>query len=297
MQLQKYTPHLALIATNVIWGLTYPLYHITLSRTHITPLYILTATMIVSALMSLVPLLWEPYERVRREDVISILAGSIMIAVLRKGIFIYSLSLTTPIEGSIISTLTPIIVLVISIVIGIERFSMSKLMGLILGLGGAIGVIITSSTASMGHSSTALLGNIIVLCCATISAIYMVWFKSLLKRYSPSTIMRWMFCTAAILITPFGAKSLLTTPLHTLSPHILLALAYLIIMPTYLPNLLLNYGLKYVQPTVSGTYTYLQPLLAGAFSILLHIDTPHIITLLFAALIFIGVGVVIKSKK
>ncbi|MFI3282401.1 MAG: DMT family transporter [Rikenellaceae bacterium] len=293
MQLKSITPHLALLGTNLVWAVAYPMYHMVLPH-HISPLAILTATLIISALMSLVPMLWEPHERVYRGDILALVGGAILIAVVRKGLLIFALSKTTPIDGSIISTFTPIVVLIISILIGIERFGVKKAVGLLLGLAGAIGVILTSST-SASNPTGQIAGNIMVLCCAIISAIYMVWFKSLLKRYSPNTIMRWVFCVAAVAVTPFGLRTLLETNFAAMPPHILAATLYVMILPTYIPNLLLNYALEYVQPTVSGTYTYLQPIVAGGVSMALHLDTPRWETIIFAVLIFLGVGVVIRS--
>ncbi len=261
---------------------------------YIQPLAVLTATLIISAAFSFVPLLWLPRERVERKDIVALVGAAILIAIIRKGLLIFALSKTSPIDGSIISTFTPIVVLVISIVIGIEKFNTPKLIGLLLGLGGAIGVILTSGGDST-HPTQEMLGNVMVLGCAIISAIYMVWFKSLLKRYSPTTILRWMFCISAIIVAPFGMKPLLATNFSAMPPHILCAVLYLMIMPTYLPNLLQNYALKFVQPTVSGTFAYLQPIIAGAASMALGIDSPEWETLLFALLIFVGVGVVLSS--
>ncbi len=293
MQLKRYIPHLALLCTNLIWAIAYPLYHLVLGR-YIQPISILTATLIVSALFSFIPLLWQPRERVKHEDIIALFGAAILIAVIRKGLLIFALSKTSPIDGSIISTFTPIVILIISIIIGIERFSISKVVGLLLGLGGAIGVILTSGSGA-SHPSQELLGNVMVLGCAIISAIYMVWFKSLLKRYSPTTILRWMFCISAIIVTPFGIKPLISSDFSAMPPHIIAATLYLIIMPTYVPNLLQNYALKYVQPTVSGTFAYLQPIVAGGVSMALGIDTPEWETILFTLLIFLGVGVVVRS--
>ncbi|MFR9602239.1 MAG: DMT family transporter [Rikenellaceae bacterium] len=299
MQPKKYTPHLALLGTNLAWAFAYPMYHMVLPN-HITPLAILTATLIISALFSLVPLLWEPYERVARRDVLPLIGAALLVAVLRKGLLIFALSMTTPIDGSIISTLTPIIVLLISIIVGIEKFNLNKLTGLLLGLGGAVGVILTSSGGSDSgaiHLKTEMVGNIMVLGCAMISAIYIVWFKELLKRYSPTTVMRWVFCTAAIAVTPFGLKPLLETNFAAMPTHILLATIYVMVMPTYIPNLLQNYALQYVQPTVSSTFAYIQPIVAGAVSMALHLDTPKWESVLFAGVIFAGVAIVISSYK
>ncbi len=294
MQIKSFTPHLALLGTNLAWAIAYPMYHMVLPH-YIHPLSILTATLIISALFSLIPLLWEPYERVDRHDIISLIGASLLIAVIRKGLLIYALSKTNPIDGSIISTFTPIVVLIISIIVGIERFNIKKATGLLLGLGGAVGVILTSSEGASSNSGDVVKGNIMVLCCAIISAIYMVWFKSLLKRYSPNTIMRWVFCIAAIVVTPFGIKPLIATNWGAMPTHIIWAVAYVMVIPTYLPNLLLNYALEFVPPTVSGTYTYIQPIIAGAITMALGIGSPELATVAFAVLIFLGVGIVIRS--
>ncbi|MFI3292157.1 MAG: DMT family transporter [Rikenellaceae bacterium] len=294
MQLKSITPHLALLGTNVAWGLAYPMYHMVLPN-YIDPVSILTATLIISALISLLPMLWEPYERVERHDILSLIGAALLIAVIRKGLLIFALSKTNPIDGSIISTFTPIVVLIISIIVGVEHFNVKKAVGLLLGLGGALGVILTSSQSGDTHSHDVVVGNIMVLSCAIISAIYMVWFKSLLKRYSPNTVMRWMFCIAAIFVTPFGIKPLLATNFSAMPTHIIWAVAYVMIVPTYLPNLLLNYALESVPPTVSGTYTYIQPIIAGAITMILGFGAPQWETIAFAILIFLGVGIVIRS--
>lgn len=269
------------------------MYHLVLNK-YIEPISILTATLIVSAIFSFVPLLWEKRERVHGDDVVALIGAAILIAVIRKGLLIFALSKTSPIDGSIISTFTPIVVLVISIIIGMERFTISKFAGLMLGLCGAIGVILTSG-GDATHPTQEMLGNVMVLGCAVISAVYMVWFKSLVKKYSPVTILRYLFCISAIVVTPFGAKSLVHTDFSAMPTHIFMAVLYLIIMPTYIPNLLQNYALKYVQPTVSGTFAYLQPVVAGAVSVYIGVESPEWETLLFAALIFVGVGVVVRS--
>ena len=66
-------------------------------------------------------------------------------------------------------------------------------------------------------------------------------------------------------------------------------------VPTYVPNLMLNYALKTVQPTVSSIYTYLQPVLAIAISVGMGLGKLHADTVIFALVIFVGVGLVLRS--
>jgi len=66
-------------------------------------------------------------------------------------------------------------------------------------------------------------------------------------------------------------------------------------VPTYLPNLMLNYALKSVPATVSSIYTYLQPVLAIAISVGMGLDKLHADTVVFALVIFVGVALVLRS--
>lgn len=292
MTFQRYLPHLALIGANLIWAFAYPLYSLVMPR-HINAEAMLCATLICTAILSLIPLLWKKGEKVHRRDIAPLVGAAILIAIIRKGMLLLGVSMTSPIDASIISTISPIVVLIISVVIGIDSFNSRKIIGLLAGTVGAVGVILTGVSPS--HAGSSMMGNILVLICAFITAIYIVWFKSLLKRYEPLTILRWTFCIAAILYTPFGIEPLLKSDLSGLEPLHLAALLYAIIMPTYIPNLLQNYALQYVQPTISSIYTYLRPLVAGAITIYMGLDTPQFDTIIYALLIFFGVGVVIIS--
>ncbi len=294
--MQNFTAHIQLLFCNLIWACAYPLYNFVMPK-HITPVPLFTATVIITALFSLSSLMWRTPEtpRVERKDILSIVGAALLIALLRKGMLITGLSMTSPIDGSIISTISPVVVLVISVVVGLESFSFRKALGILLGLGGALGVIL-SGNGSL-HATSGMVGNILMLLCAFISAIYLVWFKSLLQKYDPLTLLRWMFCITALVFAPFGLHSLLEVDTSKFTPHVWLAIAYLVTMPTYIPNLLLTSALKRVSPTVSSTYIYLQPTVAVLISILSGLDTLRTITVLFAALIFTGVGIVITTPK
>lgn len=206
---------------------------------------------------------------------------------------LFGLSMTSSIDGSIIGTISPVVVLVISVVVGYESFSSRKVFGMLLGFLGAVGVIMMGGKGS--HAESGMVGNLMILLCAFIAAIYMIWFKSLLQRYEPIVLLRWMFCISAVVVAPIGMKSLLEVDTSGWTPQIWWAVVYLVVMPTYIPNLMLTSGLSRVSPTVSSIYTYIQPTVAVAISVIFGIDKLHMLTLLFALMIFVGVGVVISA--
>ena len=123
----------------------------------------------------------------------------------------------------------------------------------------------------------------------------MVWFKRLVGKYRITTVLRWLYCIAAFMALPFGFGEIVHTNFGRIARHALLPTLFVLFVPTYVPNLLLNYALKSVEPTVTSIYTYLQPVLAIAVSVAMGLDRLHFDTLVFAAVIFTGVGLVLRS--
>ena len=156
-------------------------------------------------------------------------------------------------------------------------------------------VAVVLAGASSSHQHSHLWGNVMILLCACVTSLYMVWFKRLIAKYRITTVLRWLYCTAAIVALPFGLRAIIHTDYAAIAQHALFPTLFVLIVPTYLPNLMLNYALKTVQPTVSSIYTYLQPVLAIAISVGMGLDKLHADTVIFALVIFVGVGLVLRS--
>lgn len=285
-------PHLALLLCNIVWACDYPFYSMVLGH-YVSPVAMVSASLIVAALFSLIPLFWQKAERIDRKDIKIMFAAALVMGVARKLLLMYGMSRTSPIDGSIIETVVPLLVLIISVMVGIDRFTKLKIAGLLLGMIGAVAIVLTG--ASDGHEQSDLGGNMMILCCALATALYMVWFKKLIAKYRVTTVLRWVYCLAAVIMLPFGGYDIVHTDYAAMDTHIVLAALFVLIVPTYLPNLMLNYSLRFVQPTVSSIYTYLQPLLAIVLSIAMGLDKLHADTVIAAMLIFAGVGCVIGS--
>ena len=248
-------PHIALLLCNLIWACDYPFYNMVLGR-YISPVAMVSASLIVTALFSLIPLLWQKSEKIERSDIKIMFLAALVMGIARKLLLMYGLSRTSPIDGSIIETVVPLLVLAISVVMG---------------------------------------GNLMILCCAFATAFYMVWFKKLISKYRVTTVLRWVYCFAALIMFPFGGYDIVHTDYAAMDTHIVLAALFVLTVPTYLPNLMLNYSLRYVQPTVSSIYTYLQPIIAILLSVALGLDRLHGDTVVAALFIFVGVALVIRS--
>lgn len=288
--MNRLKPHLALLVCNVLWAMDYPFYNIVLPH-YVHPMAMVSASLVATALFSLVPLLWQKAEKVERADIRKLIGAALLIGVLRKVFIMYGLSMTSPIDGSIIDTIVPLLVLALSVLLGMDRFTRLKITGLVLGMAGAVAVVLAGASSSHAH----LWGNMMIFLCACVTSVYMVWFKRLIAKYRITTVLRWLYCAAAVMALPFGIGPIVHTDFAAIARHALFPTLFVLTVPTYVPNLMLNYALKTVQPTVSSIYTYLQPVLAIAISVGMGLDKLHADTVIFALVIFVGVGLVLRS--
>lgn len=286
--------YIALIFCNIVWACDYPFYNLVLGR-YISPMAMVTASLVIAALFSLIPMLWESRERVAPNDRLKILGAALLMGVLRKLCMMFGLAHTSPIDGSIIGTVTPLLVLVLSVIVGIDRFTRMKVLGLLLGMAGTLAIILSSGSDM--HTRSSVWGNVLIFISSCVSASYMVLCKRLVGKYRVTTVLRWIYCASAFVILPFGVDDMLAIDFSTMDTKILLASLFVLFVPTYLPNLLLNYSLRSVAPTASSIYAYIQPVVAVGLSVAMRLDKLHPDTLLFAIVIFIGVALVVGAYK
>ena len=143
--MNRLKPHLALLVCNVLWAMDYPFYNIVLPH-YVHPMAMVSASLVATALFSLVPLLWQKAEKVERADIRKLIGAALLIGVLRKVFIMYGLSMTSPIDGSIIDTIVPLLVLALSVLLGMDRFTRLKITGLVLGMAGAVAVVLAGAS-------------------------------------------------------------------------------------------------------------------------------------------------------
>ena len=241
--MNRLKPHLALLACNVIWAMDYPFYTIVLPH-YVRPAGMVAASLFVTALFSLIPLLWEKAEHVERKDIRKMVGAALLIGVLRKGFIMFGLSKTSPIDGSIIDTIIPLLVLLLSVLLGIDRFTRLKVAGLVLGMAGAVAVVLTGASSAHAHSH--LWGNILIVLSALASSVYMVWIKRVISKYRVTTLLRWIYCIAAVVTLPFGLGDIVHADYPAIARHALFPTLFVLVAPTYIPNLLLNLSLIHI---------------------------------------------------
>jgi len=209
--------------------------------------------------------------------------------------FFYGLNLTSPINAAIILTCNPILVLLISAVVIRERITSRKIIGIGLGLTGAVGLILFKGLSAL--SSDGFIGDLFVFLNATSYAIYLVLVKPLMQKYKPMTVIKWVFLFGFIYVLPFGWTQFQEIEWATFTTNIWWAFGFVVVGTTFLAYLFNIFGLKELSPSVVSIYIYSQPLIASIMAIALQKDELSMEKILAALLIFSGVYLVSMKKS
>lgn len=291
--------HIAMLIAGVLWGLNAPVMKFILNYENgiISPMAISLFRMLGAALLFWIASVFGPKEQVKPYDMLLLFFASLFAIVLNQGVFAFGLSLTSPLDASIITTTTPIITLVFAAIFLKEPITNKKIGGVFLGATGALLLIISSQQTSVKSTEYSIWGDLLCLLAQFSFAIYLTAYKGLTSRYSTITLMKWMFVYASACFIPFSFRDVTAIEFTTLSSDVLLAIVFSVFCATFLTFLCLSYAQKKLRPTIIGMYNYLQPIVAGIVAVSLGMDTFGPTKGIAVVLVFLGVYFVTQSKS
>ncbi|HQV37699.1 MAG: DMT family transporter [Flavobacteriales bacterium] len=235
-------------------------------------------------------------ERVAWSDAKRLVLCGVSGVAINQLMFFHGLMRTSPVHASIIMVATPILVLVLSGVLIGERITRNKALGVGLGAVGALMLIFHGTAHNDGAT---MLGDLFILINASSYAIFLVMVKPLMSKYSAVTVMAWCFLVGSVIVVPFGLHEFSVVDWPGLTWPQIGGLAFVVVMVTFVAYLLNTWALRVVQPSVAGTFIYLQPVLAllTAYVVMdgdLGLGWPQFTS---AACIFVGVWLVGRREK
>ncbi|NML65305.1 DMT family transporter [Hymenobacter sp. RP-2-7] len=289
--------HAALFLAALIYAATYSL------AKDLMPGYIQPQAAVVwriggaTLVFGLLKLLTAPGERiVGAADNWRAIACGVLGIGLNQLAFFQGLSLSTPINASLIQTISPIVVVLASAVLLGERITPPRLLGIALGACGAAALVL-SRPPSGKVAADALAGNLFLLFNATVFALYLVLVAPLMRKYHAFTVLARIFLVGAAVVLPVGLPQALHTDYGRFPAYIWAELGYMVLFLTILAYLLNNWALKYASPNLLGVYIYLQPVLAVLIAVALGKDVFTLDKAWQAALIFLGVWLVGRNWR
>ena len=229
-----------------------------------------------------------PSEKVDRSDWLRILGCSFFGMVLNMNMFFKGLQLSTPINSSVVITLTPVLLLVLTAVFLKERITWTKALGISIGLAGAM-MLIFFGPRTQANAPNIPLGNLLFVVNASSYAIYLIMVKPLVAKYHSVTLMKYFFLLAIFMNLPIGWNEFSQVDWPGLNFDMIWKMGFVVIGTTFLTYLFNIYALKQLSPSTIGAFIYLQPVLAAFFAILAGADQLSPLRIGAAALIFFGV--------
>ena len=215
--------------------------------------------------------------------------------VLNQCCYTIGLSITSPVNASIVTTSMPIFAMILSAIILKEPLTGKKAIGVLMGCSGAL-ILILTSAAAVSDKVGDIRGDLLCLGAQFSFALYLSLFNPLIKRYDVFTINKWMFLWASLMILPFTSVHMAGIEWGSVPVRTWVEAGYVVLFGTYLGYILTMIGQRTLRPTVVSVYNYVQPIVSVSASIVLGISMLQWSQALAVLLVFLGVWLVNKSR-
>jgi drug/metabolite transporter (DMT)-like permease len=255
--------HLALFMVNTLYAASHVL------AKGVMPAYLTPNVFILFRALGATILFWIVKaffvnEKIQRKDLFLLAVCGLFGVTINQLFFFHGLNLSSSINSGIIMSANPILVVILSFFILKEKITVGKAIGVLLGTTGAILLTLTAGTGK-GDS---VLGDFFLFINAASYAIYLVIAKPLMKKYSPLTVITYVFTFGVgfILLYPPTLTEFIQTNFTVIPLGAWFKIIYVVVGVTFFTYLLTMYGLKYLTASVSSAYIYLQPVLVVLFA-------------------------------
>ena len=285
--------HLSILVTTLIFGIHYSVAKGLMSHT-LSPSQVIFLRLSGGAAIFWLFQKLFVHEKIDRRDLLMLALCGLVGFGLNQALFYQGLSLTSPVDASLIHLLNPVLVLIFAHLILKERITWLKVSGITLGASGALILVLYGRHASFSSNQT--LGNILVLLNMLFYALYLVLIKPMVRKYHTTTILKWVSLFGFIFIMPFTIGPAIKIQFASITMADYLGLGYVIVVNTFIAYLLINFALKHLSPGTISYYNYIQPFIASTLSISVGQGGITVSKVVAALLIFGGVYLVNYKK-
>lgn len=289
--------HIACFTAYLIFGLNIVVCKDLTSSGAISPLALFTLRSLGAGMLFWLISLFLPKERVESRDLPKIFVASVLGFFLTQISFLMAISRITPMDCSIVASLSPLYTMFIAAYVLKEPLSAQKIGGVVLSLCGVLYLILNSVTSTSAVVQTTPIGVLLMIANSLCFSLYLGIFKPTIAKYSVVTFMKWIFLFSTLLSLPFSAKEIVHTDFAALPLSYMAELAFLIICATFVTYFLIPVGQKRLRPTLVSMYSYVQPIVAIVVSIYVGMDTLSWQKVLAAVTVFTGVIIVSRSRQ
>lgn len=290
--------HAAVLAANIMWGLMAPVSKEALNffaASGVSPAVLPAMRMIGASACFWLMSLFTRKESVARADMPLLLLGGLLSVAFNQNLFICGIAFTSPVDASVVTTMLPIITMLLAAAILGEPITGLKAGGVAVGTAGAI-LLVMSNGEGLTFDASHALGDAMCLGAQLSFAFYLVLCKRVIGKFSPVTLMKWMFLSATVVTLPFSGPSLADIDYCAVPATVWGEVAYVVFVGTVMTFFLVPIGQKLLRPTVVSSYNYVQPVISAIASFCLGLASFGWVKGVAVALIFCGVMMVSRSR-
>lgn len=284
---------LAAIAATTIYGINH-----TIAK-GVMPDYVTPFGFIFLRVLGASILFWSisflgPKEKIEKKDWGRLVLAALLGMVINMLSFFKGLELSTPINSSVLVTISPIIVVILSAFFLRERITLNKGLGIFLGFIGALGLILFGAELRQDAPNIPM-GNTLFILNATAYGAYLIVAKQLVEKYHPFTLMRWLFTIALIINFPITYGEFMQIEWATMPLWAYGVVAFVVVGTTFCTYLFNVFAMTELKASTIGAFIYVQPVIGILFALLAGKDTLTMVKI--AATILVLFGVYLASKR
>lgn len=200
---------------------------------------------------------------------------------------------TTALNGLIIQSAGPIMIMMMALLVFGERITLRQLFGVLFSLAGVL-VIVSKATPANLLALTLNKGDFWVLAAMAVWAFYTIFLRKRPNMHPISFIAATIFVGASVNVPLFLWEHFTIRQIQ-ITPASLMTIAYIAIFPSILSYLFYNRGVALIGGSKAGTFLHLVPLFGTALAIIFLGEQFMFYHGLGFAMILIGVTIAVKS--
>ena len=284
---------LAAFGATLIYGLNH-----TVAK-NVMPVYIGPYAFILLRVIGASLLFWTvslfvKSEKIDKKDWPRIILCSFLGMVINMLAFFKGLELSTPVNSSVMITLSPIVVFIFSAILLKEKIQSIKAFGITSGFIGAL--ILVLYTSKTGENAPNIpLGNFLFIVNSFAYGLYLVLVKPLISKYNIITLLKWLFLLGVIMNFPVTISQFLEVEWTSLPlKEAVIPMVFVVVGTTFFTYLFNAYALTKLTASSLSSFIYLQPIVGIIFAISTKSDSLSLVSLAGMILIFIGIYLVTK---
>jgi drug/metabolite transporter (DMT)-like permease len=283
-------PMVALVLSHVIWGGNFIVAKVTLQE---FPVYTLAFLRFALASLLLAPFFLAETKKVKIEksDLPKLSLVGILMITVNISFFFAGIKETSAISASALTLIIPLLSVLLGWWFLKEKVYIINLLGISLGLIGALIIIGLHQIAFGSFSSEDLVGNIFIVLASVSFVIGAMFSRDLLKKYPSMIVTAVAFLIGVVTFFPPAVQEYLSNPSWTsqVTALGLIGLLYMVLLSSISSYFLFEWGLAKTSLIRADLFQYIEPIVATILAVLILGERVPFSFVIGAVLIILGV--------